>query len=197
MNLITEKTFAPTLVSQAFASLAAPVKSTFKSPSVFAISAALMFLMLMSSVQAAEIRIGSLVTTHVERVDVKVGDRVKAGQSLIRLNEDRFQASLTRLQADVRYRELALADAQIEFDQIQDLYDRAVIPRRTFERAQLDLNLAQQALTQAQAELALQQTWQPYFHIKAPVAARVSEIKVAPGTTVYKENQLMIILEAN
>ncbi len=144
---------------------------------------------------AAEVKIGSLVSAQVAQVHVKVGDNVKSGQALITLDDRRYRAKLSALQAEVRYRELALADAKIEFEQQQDLFDRTVIARRPFERAKLDYDLAAQAFERAKADLVLHQSWSNYIYIKAPVAAKVTALAVAQGSTVFEENQLLIVLE--
>ncbi len=157
----------------------------------------LSFVLNIGLAQAAELKIGALVSGQVMTVDVKVGDAVKAGQRLLLIDDRRYQAKLALLQAEVSLRELALADMKIEFEQTQDLFDRTVIARRPFERAKLDYDLAQQALSKAQAELALHQAWWDYFHVKAPVAGRVKSIAVSKGTTVFEENQQLLILETN
>ncbi|MDY0136817.1 MAG: biotin/lipoyl-binding protein [Thiomicrospira sp.] len=144
---------------------------------------------------AGEVKIGSLVAAQVAKVHVKLGDEVKVGQALITLDDSRYRAKLNALQAEVRYRELALADAKIEFEQQQDLFDRTVIARRPFERAKLDYDLAAQAFERAKADLALHQAWSNYVYIKAPVAAKVTALAVTQGTTVFDENQLLIVLE--
>ena len=157
----------------------------------------LSFVLNIGLAQAAEVKIGALVSGQVMAVEVKVGDAVKAGQRLLLIDDRRYQAKLALLQAEVSLRELALADMKIEFEQTQDLFDRTVIARRPFERAKLDYDLAQQALSKAQAELALHQAWLDYLHVKAPVAGRVKSIAVSKGTTVFEENQLLLILETN
>ena len=135
------------------------------------------------------------VAAQVAQVHVKAGESVKAGQALITLDDRRYRAKLAALDAEVRYRELALADAKIEFEQQQDLFDRTVIARRAFERAKLDYDMAEQAHNRAKADLAIHQAWSDYIYIKAPVAAKVKALAVARGTTVYDENQLLIVLE--
>lgn len=144
--------------------------------------------------QAVEVKVGALVTGQVTQVMVKTGQKVKAGQLVLKIDDRRYQAKLKALKAEVAYRETALADMKIEFDQTQDLYDRTVIARRPYERAKTDFELAQSALNKAQAELEMHQAWLDYFQVKAPVAGEVKSL-VAQGTTVFKENDALFSLE--
>lgn len=148
------------------------------------------------NLMAAEIKVGALVSGQVTSVEVKVGQQVRAGQKIMTIDDRRYQAKLALLQAELTYRQAALADAKIEFEQVEDLYDRTVIARRPFERAKVGLELAQQALAKAQAELSLHQAWEDYVYIKAPQAGRIKTLAVSQGTTVFNENQLLFILEA-
>ena len=144
--------------------------------------------------QAAEVKVGALVTGQVTQVMVKTGQQVKAGDLVLKIDDRRYQAKLKALKAEVDYRETALADMKIEFDQTQDLYDRTVIARRPYDRAKTDFELAQSALNKAQAELEMHQAWLDYFEVKAPVAGEVKTL-VAKGTTVFKENDALFSLE--
>lgn len=144
--------------------------------------------------QAVEVKVGALVTGQVTQVMVKTGQKVKAGQLVLKIDDRRYQAKLKALKAEVAYRETALADMKIEFDQTQDLYDRTVIARRPYERAKTDFELAQSALNKAQAELEMHQAWLDYFQVKAPVAGEIKTL-VTQGTTVFKENDALFSLE--
>lgn len=146
------------------------------------------------SAHAAEVKVGALVTGQVTQVMVSTGQKVKSGQLILKIDDRRYKAKLKALQAEVAYREVALADMQIEFEQTQDLYDRTVIARRPYERAKTDFELAQSALLKAQAELEMHQAWSDYFKVKAPVAGEVKSI-VTQGTTVFKENDALFSLE--
>lgn len=146
------------------------------------------------SSQAAEVKVGALVTGQVTQVMVKTGQKVNAGDLVLKIDDRRYQARLKALKAEVAYRETALADMQIEFDQTQDLYDRTVIARRPYERAKTDFELAQSALNKAQAELEMHQAWSDYFEVKAPVSGEVKTV-VTKGSTVFKENDALFSLE--
>lgn len=152
-------------------------------------------LLLALNLQAAEVKVGALVTGQITDVFVKAGQAVQAGDKVLKIDDRRYQAKLKALRAEVAFREVGLADMKIEFEQTQDLYDRTVIARRPFERAKTDFELAQNAWLKAQAELEMHQAWSDYFNVKAPVAGRIKSLSVGKGSTVFKENDALFSLE--
>lgn len=151
--------------------------------------------MLSFSITAAEIKIGSLVSSQVTKINVKPGQTVPAGYVLLTLDMNIYNSKLKALQAEVKKRELALADATIEFEQVEDLFERAVIAKRPYDLGKLAFEQAEQALIKAKADLEHHQAWKNYYEIKAPVKSKVKSLEVTQGSTVYYENQLMIVLE--
>ncbi|MBN2646927.1 MAG: biotin/lipoyl-binding protein [Thiotrichales bacterium] len=146
---------------------------------------------------AQSVVIGSLVSSQVTALYVSEGQVVKVGQKLLDLDASRFLAKQKGLQAKVKMAQAKLKDAQIELDQAQDLFDRTVSARRSLEAAQLAFALAQGALEYAQAELSTHQSWQKYFSIKSPVNGKVGKIHAPVGTTVFKENMPMLVIETD
>lgn len=147
------------------------------------------------NLHADEVKVGALVTGQITQLKVKTGQQVKAGELILKIDDRHYQARLKALKADIAYRKAALADVQIEFDQTQDMYDRTVIARRPLERAQRDLDMAQQALIKAEGELEMHQAWLDYYHVKAPVNGVIKSLSVTQGSTVFEENEALFILE--
>lgn len=153
-------------------------------------------LVLTFNAHADEVKVGALVTGQVTQLLVKTGQKVKAGDLLLKIDDRRYQAKLKALKAEVAYRKAAHEDSQIEYDQTLDMYDRTVIARRPLERAKLDLELAQQALIKAQGELEMQQAWLDYYHVKAPINGQIKSLAVSQGSTVFKENDALFSIES-
>jgi HlyD family secretion protein len=101
----------------------------------------------------------------VEAVAVKEGDRVAAGQELVRLDSKLAQSALDRAEANLRQAELQDAAIRLEldedsvelkrkaFERAQSLWDRGLIPAEQFEQQQLDLRLALRALERAKRNI--------------------------------------------
>ncbi|MCW8830213.1 MAG: efflux RND transporter periplasmic adaptor subunit [Gammaproteobacteria bacterium] len=152
-------------------------------------------LMLAFNAHADEVKVGALVTGQVTQVRVTAGQQVKAGELVLKIDDRYYQARLKALTAEIAYRKAALADTRIEFEQTQDMYDRTVIARRPLERAQRDLDMAQQALIKAEGELEMHKAWLDYYHVKAPVNGQIKSLAVTQGSTVFKENDALFTIE--
>jgi multidrug efflux pump subunit AcrA (membrane-fusion protein) len=97
----------------------------------------------------------------VEFVAVKEGDRVAAGQELVRLDSKLAQSALDRADANLRQAELQDAATRLELDEdsveikrkalerAQSLRDRGLIPMDQFEQQQLEWRLAVRTLERA------------------------------------------------
>ncbi|BCN93666.1 hypothetical protein THMIRHAM_14510 [Thiomicrorhabdus immobilis] len=156
-------------------------------------------LLLISSGQAqaetTTVKIGSLVSGQVTELFVEEGQTVKAGQKLLNLDGARYQAKLALLKAQQKAAKLNMDDAKIELDQALDLYDRTVTAKRTRDASQLRYDMAKANYDKARAEVAVHQAWSKYVYIKAPVKGKISKVLAPVGTTVYKENTIMLELE--
>lgn len=141
------------------------------------------------------VTIGALVSGQVSKVYIEEGQQVKQGQKLLTLDSSRYQAKLTMLNAQMKVAKLALDDAQVEYDQAVDLYDRTVTSKRTFDAAQLQFEQAKATFEQAKAEVLLHKSWAKYVYVKAPVSGKINKIFTPAGSTVYKENTPMIEMQ--
>jgi RND family efflux transporter MFP subunit len=118
------------------------------------------------------------VAGRLESISVRLGDRVRRGQMLAKI-EDRelleqvrqAQASFEVSAATIRQREADLRFAQTNLDRSRNLFDRQLIPRQTFDDAE-----ARYQAAAAQLDLAKAQHQQSL--------ARLDELKINLGNTV-------------
>ena len=113
---------------------------------------------------------------RVTSVDVKVGDKVTAGQTLVTLDTTILEAKVREAEANV-----LAADAQIRY------LNRLAIDALHFESAQADLARAQALLDSAKATLLTQST------LTAPFDGTIVSVDIAPAETVVP-GQIVIIL---
>lgn len=149
------------------------------------------------SAHAESFTIGALTSGQVSQVFVKEGDKVSAGQKLLNLDAELYQAKMRYLQAQVDLQQAKFKDAKIELDTALDLFDRTVTSRRTLDAAKLAFSIVEAELARAKAEVAQHKAWEKYVYIKAPRAATISKLHVHSGATVFRENQPLIELQAN
>jgi RND family efflux transporter MFP subunit len=101
----------------------------------------------------------------VEFVGVKEGDRVVAGQELVRLDSKLAQSSLDRAEANLRQSELQDAATRLDLDEdslemkrkalerAQSLHERGLIPMEQLEQRDLEWKAAVRALERAKRNI--------------------------------------------
>ena len=109
------------------------------------------------------------------------GDRVKAGQILVRLVDDELK--LSEAEAEINYRKLAN-----QFDRKQEIYTRKLIAKEEYERFQSDLDQARIRWERAKLTLA-------HAAVKSPVTGVVSERRVKLGDRIGPNNKLYSIVD--
>lgn len=113
---------------------------------------------------------------RVISVDVKAGDKVTAGQTLVKLDTTLLEAKVKEAEADV-----LAADAQIRY------LNRLATDPLHYESAQADLARAQALLDSANATLASQST------LTAPFDGTIVSVDINPAETVVP-GQVVIVL---
>ncbi len=168
-----------------------------KGLSLISLTTGLLLSSAVMSAQAAEqvVTIGALASGQVTQLYVKEGDSVKAGQKLLTLDAERYQAKLAVLKSQLKMAKFTMDDTKIELDQALDLYDRTVTSKRTLDASQLRYDNAKAAYDKANAEIALHRAWGKYVYVKAPVAGTINKIHTPLGSTVFKENTPMVEIQ--
>jgi len=113
---------------------------------------------------------------RVTSVDVKVGDKVTAGQTLVTLDTTILEAKVREAEANV-----LAADAQIRY------LNRLATDALHFESAQADLARSQALLDSAKATLLAQSA------LTAPFDGTIVTVDIAPAETVVP-GQVVIVL---
>ena len=116
---------------------------------------------------------GSSVTWPVTKVDVKVGDAVKAGQVLA-------EASTSDLDAQIADATRTAKIASIQLAQAQDTYDSAS-GTQPIRQAKVGLYNAQSAKAKADQALADLRALKVYASLTAPAAGIVTAVNVQAG----------------
>lgn len=154
------------------------------------------------------INLGSYEEGVLSELYVDRGSRVKKGQLLAELDIDieRHAAELARLQAesDVEMRSGRVQQdfRGMELDRVSELEARRVVPRRDYDQAVVEQQLAELALEGAetsqrlaQVEYELAKARLERRSIRSPVDGVVAEVIMARGEYVHKQTSLMTIAE--
>jgi HlyD family secretion protein len=151
----------------------------------------------------------------VELVSVKEGDRVAAGQELVRLDSSLAQAALDQAEANLRQAELQDAATRLDldedtlalrrrtFERSRRLFADGLVSRDEYEKAELELRSAERSVERArrtiegsqariaQARAAVDQARTQLLHtsIRAPFDAFVLRRQVEVGSGVAGVSQ--------
>lgn len=116
--------------------------------------------------------VGGVVST----VLVEPGDRVSAGDALVRLDQSTYQTQISVAQADLIHAEAAVHKAQLTVDQLP-----ADATQDEIDAAQAQLQVAQSAEQQANAQLTAAQAALKQTEVDAPFAGTVASVDIEPG----------------
>jgi RND family efflux transporter MFP subunit len=158
---------------------------------------------------AATVEAVPKVAGRLDSVSVRLGDRVRRGQQLAKI-EDRelleqvrqAQASYEVSAATIRQREADLRFAQTNLDRSKNLFERQLIPKQTFDdaearfqaaSAQLDLAKAQHA--QADARLDELKINVANTTITSPVNGFIGKRTLDPGAWVTPNSALLSVVD--
>ena len=130
----------------------------------------------------------------IGEVLVTPGDRVAAGEVLLRLDPRPFQARETAARARLDRLRPRYAEAQRERDRAQELYDRTVLSDHELQTAKIAHAAALADLTEARAQLKLAQLEREYSELKAPFAGLVVARRAEPGEVVVQGDRPMELL---
>lgn len=135
---------------------------------------------------------------RVVTVPIEEGQHVREGQVLARLDDTNTLAALNQAKAVEKQAEANLAAATTAARDAQPIFDRSdrqvragLISTETFETAkasydalQAQANVAQQALTSAQAAVQVAQQYEDDTIVRAPFAGVVTSVAAQPGQLV-------------
>jgi HlyD family secretion protein len=145
--------------------------------------------------KSQNISVGTPLGGIVLQVPVKVGDKVKAGDILFRIDDRETQAELSVRKADLAKAKAAVGEAEASVQDTKALLEliEAVTDRRAISTEDLDrrrnaqaiakarLESARAQVLQAEAGLAGTQTTLDRLQVRAPVAGEVLQVNIRPG----------------
>ena len=139
--------------------------------------------------------IAAQVPGAIVQLDVKAGDRVKAGQVLLRLDARAADQAAAASEAQVQAARAALDVARTDLARQQQLFQKNYVSPAALERAQAQFK-ATEAQVNAQLAQAGAARTQTGFHIvRAPYAGTVSEVPVTLGEMAMPGRALATIYD--
>lgn len=129
------------------------------------------------------VSIGTSVPGVVREVNVRVGDQVRAGDSLFRIDDRDLQAQLQVARANIGQARVALEKPTHRLAYLARLQqlDSAAISKETITNARDDVDSAWSALASAKAVAAQLQIGIERLAVHAPTAGRILQVNIRVG----------------
>ncbi|MDT7833860.1 efflux RND transporter periplasmic adaptor subunit [Aquabacterium sp. OR-4] len=141
---------------------------------------------------------------NVVALQVKAGDRVKAGQPVARVDERELQAGVLRSEAGVAQAEAEWRNARLAAERARELRGHGFVSQAALDQADTALKAAQAGLAQAQAGRTQASLVRGFSTISAPFDAVVLATHVQAGdlatpgraiATVYAPGALRAVVQ--
>ena len=131
-----------------------------------------------------ESRLGFRVGGKMTERPVNVGDAVRAGQLLARLDPRDLRLGEDVARAAVASAAVNLPQADADFKRYRDLRDQGFISGAELERRETSLKVAQAQLEQARAQSGVQGNQAGYAALNADASGVITGVDVEPGMVV-------------
>ncbi len=130
---------------------------------------------------------------RVTEVQVDVGDRVRAGQVLLRLTSVEQRAGSDAARAQLMSADASLIDAEANYRRVSALLDRQYVSRATVDQARAQRDAARAARDAARAQLANADQQTDYTVVRAPYDGIVGARLVEPGESLAAGQALVSV----
>lgn len=137
----------------------------------------------------ARARIGG--TIGELRVDE--GDAVEAGAVLAVVVDDRLAPQIGAANANAAALDAQLAQARIDLDRAQDLFDRGIFPQARLDQAQTQVDVLENQLGSARQQRAVLVQQSREGDVLSPATGRVLSVPVTSGSVVLTGEPVAVI----
>jgi membrane fusion protein, multidrug efflux system len=134
------------------------------------------------------------VTAFMDKVLVKDGSDVTAGQVLFQLQKAQYEATLQAAQGQLASAQAALRLALIAYQRASQLTSRGVESQATLDQATATRDQDQAAVVSAQANVAQAALNLSYCTISAPISGRVGRVMLTKGNLVTPSTPALITI---
>ena len=135
------------------------------------------------------------VAGAVVQLDAKAGDRVKAGQLLLRIDARAADQTAAAGDAQVQAARAALDVARKDFDRQQQLFQKNYISQAALERAESAFKSTQAQASAQLAQAGAARTQSGFYLVRAPFAGVVAEVPVSLGDLAMPGRPLLTLYD--
>jgi len=139
--------------------------------------------------------IAAQVSGAVIQLDAKVGDTVKAGQVLIRIDARAADQNAAASEAQVQATRAALDAATQEYERQKQLFQKSYISQAALERAESTFKATRAQLAAQGAQAGAARTESGFYVIRAPFSGVISELPVSLGDMAMPGRPLLTVYD--
>ncbi len=139
--------------------------------------------------------VAAQVSGAIVELDVKAGERVQAGQTLLRLDARAAEQSASASDAQVQAARAALELAAKDLKRQQQLFQKDYISQAAMERAESAYKSARAQANALLAQAGASRTHSGYHLVRAPFAGVVSEVPVSLGDMAMPGRPLLTLYD--
>jgi len=152
---------------------------------------------LTGNVQAqTEVNLSFRVDGRMIERNVNVGDAVKPGQLIARLDPSNEQSALSGVQAQLTAARAQLVEQRNNYNRQKDLLAQRFISQAAFDQVTANLQSAQSQVDSAQAQVNLAQNRVGYTRLVADAGGTVTKVGAEPGEVVPAGRMVIQIARA-
>jgi len=126
-------------------------------------------------------------------LNVKAGDRVRAGQELLRIDASAAQQNVAGSTAQLEAAQANMRVAGKELERQKQLFQKQYISQGALDRAQAQFDAAQAQVNAQQAQTRAAQTQTGFFSVRAPFSGVVSDVPVTLGDMAMPGRPLLTL----
>ncbi len=139
--------------------------------------------------------ISAKVVSYVQKIYGDVGDMVKKGQTLIKLDDAEFAANIKFAGARLDDSRASLEMAQLTLGRIDKLFTKGSIAKSAVDKAKTDYARAKAAVSLATAELEKAQVFLGYTTLRSPIDGAIDFKKIEIGELTSPGQPLLKIVD--
>src|SRR5215471_19340128 len=117
---------------------------------------------------AEQVSVRPEINGKIDRLPVDVGDHVKKGDLLFKLDDKELQQERSSNLTDIEKARLGLEKAERDYKRAQKLLEEKLISQELYDDAKTTFDLAKNALERSQRDLALIDERLSYTKVRAP-----------------------------
>lgn len=135
--------------------------------------------------------VSAQISGRIKAIGFDIGDKVKAGQVILRIDEREADQALAGSEAQVSQSQASLQNAKLNYERAQQLFEQKFISQAALDKAQSDYQMAQAQAAASVASAKQSALTQAYTAVIAPYAGVVSARMVEMGEMVMVGKPLM------